>query len=119
MQHCQRRAGEDSTLYAAVVVGDTQIKVVPGAAVWDTSNDYIQLGISSDFSDLPNFESYFVTAVDTTDANFDLLTISGTITTAQAIGSACGRTFAGSTYVYFIADNQLIDNTKFTNFTVN
>ena len=104
---CYRLPGQDSTLYAAAQVGDTTVKIVPNAsAQWGTSNyEYLHLNSLADYSELPNKATRRVTAVDTSNPSYTLLTLSSGVAFAAASGSLCGRTVGGSTYAYGTAAN--------------
>ena len=113
-----RYSGQDSTLYETALSGASTVKVVPqGGVTWTTSNCYIQLNIETDYSDLPNYQVYSVSAVDTSNPAYDLLTLSTNLIADALIGSKTGKTYSGGTYSYGIASNDLIYNTHWTEFS--
>jgi len=110
-RHCWRYAGRDTTLYAAANVGDTAVQIVPPPTAWDApGNSYIVFAVQPDYSDLPNFNDYKITNIDTsTEASgYWIITLDTALTDSYAAGTSVGNVRGGNTWQYALLANQVV-----------
>lgn len=104
-----RDNAKDTTLYAAVSIGDTTVDIVPASEDWfvvTTPFSYIQLGIVSDGSDLPAIgNTYRISDIDKSAGTYWRLTTSP-MTTAYAAGTQVGNSRAGPGHNYVLVGSE-------------
>jgi len=108
---CWRSAAKDTTLYSAYTAGSLTVEIYPAAEAWYDSTvspwSFIQFDIATDYSDLPNFNTVQIDTIDTSPGTYWILTLKSAVQTSYAAGTAVGNSYAGGSYNYALAVNDI------------
>lgn len=116
VQNSYRDTTKTTTLYSAISVGDTTANIQK--ASWPASG-YIQFSIRSDYSDLPNSNTFAYTAINTANNAYDQITLAAPIQTAYAVGSTVGFAAGGAANSYFVNTTVSPPSSGFADYTGN